>query len=157
MGARWAVMERLEIPDFDDPNINYLVRYRLVSTPLFAIYLHRLGAPDSRPTLHDHPWSFVSIVLRGGYDEVRLDRRTMTRTARRVRRLNLIRRDDAHFIERLHRTPTWTLLLVGRRRRTWGYWRESGDSWVWTEFDRDVHAYEFDTAMAKRKLNEATP
>lgn len=51
----WAFMERFVIPNLDDPSETYLTRWRIVQTPWFAIFLHRMDGPDSRPTLHDHP------------------------------------------------------------------------------------------------------
>lgn len=153
----WAFMERFEIPSFDDPDRLYLTRYRVIQTPFASIYLHRMDSPDSRPTLHDHPWSFVSIILRGGYWEQRLDLHTRQMRRRKVRHVNVMRRDDAHYIESLFRAPTWTLLFVGKRRRTWGYWRHADDwtdlqrgAWSWTPFDRDIHADEFAEALQAR-------
>lgn len=154
MSKTWAIMERFEVPNFDDPTKNYLERLRIIATPFLSIYLHRLGTPDSRPTLHDHPWCFVSFIARGGYDEMRLNRHTREVYRRRIRWVNVMRRDDAHYIETLHRTPTWSLLIVGARRRTWGYWRQIGDdrdSWSWTPFDQDEHGEEFDRIMAESR------
>jgi hypothetical protein len=119
--------------------IAYLNRLRLVQTPWFGLYLHRMDAPDPGIDLHDHPWPFMSIVLRGGYDEYRAEIRAATAMAnfaetwpttctpghvnRRgwlsVRRM---RADECHSIFRLHRTPTWTLMIVGRRFRDWGFY-----------------------------------
>lgn len=154
----WAFMERFEIPSFDD-DLTYLTRWRIVQTPWFSFYLHRITAPDSRPTLHDHPWNFVALVLRGGYIERRLNTRTMkVDETHRIRRINRMRTSDFHAIVHLKRTPTWTLLLVGPRVRTWGYLesnfraREDGE-WMWTEFDKHAHAREFDAAMARRKVH----
>lgn len=152
--AQWAFMERFEIPDLDHPDHTYLTRLRIVQTPWCALYLHRMDTPDSRPTLHDHPWNFVSIILRGGYIERRLDPITRDVDERHVvRHVNRLRAEDVHSIRELLRVPTWTLLFVGRRRRTWGYlepsrgWRRG---WTWTEFDKHEHADEFDRAMARR-------
>ena len=153
---RWAFMERFEVPNLDDPTQTYLSRLRIVQTPWCALYLHRMDGPDSRPTLHDHPWNFVSLILRGGYVERRLDPTTMRVTERhRVRWVNRVRTHDAHAITTLLRVPTWTLLLVGPRRRTWGYWeprpgRQFHD-WKWTPYDKHAHAHEFDRAMAARQ------
>lgn len=154
----WAFMERFEVPDYDDPDVLYLTRWRLIQTPWFGIYLHRLGGPDPRPTLHDHPWPFVSLILRGGYVESRLD--PMTRDVRQhtVTRLNFMGLQGAHSIRRLFRTPTWTLLLVGRRVRTWGYLEgplSDDRRWRWTEFNKHRHAQEFDKAMAARHGDES--
>lgn len=151
---RWAFMERFEVPDYDEPERNYLTRWRLIQTPWFAIYLHRMDGPDPRPTLHDHPWPFVSFVLRGGYDERRLDPMTMlVDPRRRVRWVNVMPLEGAHAIINLLRTPTWTFLLVGRRVKTWGYLEPFDNHWRWTEFDKHRHAHEFDEAMKKRQAS----
>jgi hypothetical protein len=139
-------MEKFEVPNLDDPTETYLTRWRIIQTPLFAIYLHRFDGPDSRATLHDHPWNFVSIVLRGGYCE----RRRYDGPLVRIDRLNVKRAEDTHYIEHLHRTPSWTLMLVGRRRREWGYWDRDG---TWTHFERHRHGAEFDAAMAAREAD----
>lgn len=148
----WAFMERFEVPDYDTDG-NYLIRWRLIQTPWFGIMLHRFEGPDPRRTLHDHPWPFVSIVLRGGYIERRLDPVTMTvDETRLVRRANVARTGAAHAIVRLLRCPTWTLVFTGARRRTWGYWEPlDGESWSWTEFDKHPHNAEFIRALAARK------
>lgn len=144
---RWALMERLEIPDLDEPDITYLTRWRIVQTPWFGLYVHRLTAPDSRPTLHDHPWPFLSIVLWGGYDEAR----SYTADHVSIRLANVKRSTDTHWISRLHRNPTWTLLLVGRRSHSWGYAEPDG---TWTRFDLHPHNDEFIAAMAHRSRED---
>ena len=153
----WAFMRRFEIPSFDEPEVNYLTRGRIVQTPWCAIYLHRFDRPDSRPTLHDHPWSFVSIVLAGGGY---IERRGLTKKRVDVRRINIKRATDLHYVESLHSPVVWTLMLVGRRRRAWGYVDDNkltpfvfhdGESYVWTRFDLHPHAGEFDRALAMRK------
>jgi hypothetical protein len=171
MGVRWAFMERFEVPDYDnedDPDRNYLTRLRIIQTPWFGIYLHRFDAPDPRPTLHDHPWNFRSLVLRGGYVEAdcystspgkvpagRNDwgipvesLRTHGGWVRFTRgKVNAKRAEGLHTIVELLRVPTWTLMLVGRRRRVWGYTDPDG---TWTAFDRHPNAVAFDAAMARR-------
>ena len=44
-------------------------RYALWRTRWFNVYLHQLYAPNWHPQCHDHPWSFVTILLRRGYLE----------------------------------------------------------------------------------------
>lgn len=145
MSPRWAFMQRFVVPDFDSDE-DYLRRLRIVQTPWFGVYLHRIGTPDSRPTLHDHPWNFVSIVLRGGYWEC-VPRFGDYADPQPVRWINRKRAEDLHYILTLDRVPTWTLVLVGRRRRVWGYLDRDG---TWTRFDQHPHAVEFDAAMARR-------
>jgi hypothetical protein len=154
-------MERFEVPNYDDEG-NYLTRWRIIQTPWFAFYLHRFDGPDPRPTLHDHPFNFTAVVLRGGYVERRLDRSTLEVNENHVIRFfNRVKSGDAHSIKSLLRYPTWTFLFVGRRVRQWGYLepvpyytgsqKEYRNGFKWTPFDRHKHNLEFQIAMERRK------
>lgn len=46
-----------------------LIRYFLIQTRWFAVYLHHLKADDEDRALHDHPWSFVTFLFHRGYWE----------------------------------------------------------------------------------------
>jgi hypothetical protein len=134
---RWAFWRKMILRRAD--GIAYLDRLRIVQTPWFGVYLHRMDAPDPGLDLHDHPWRFVSLVLRGGYDEYRTETRVATMFAdlserwpttctpgvvnvRKRGSIQGMRLDECHTIHRLHRTPTWTLMFVGRRVRGWGFY-----------------------------------
>lgn len=144
----WAFMQRFEVPDYDTDGI-YLTRWRVIQTPLFGVYVHRFYGPDPRPTLHDHPWNFLSLVLRGGYTEFTPDPADSYVYAfpRQVRRWNRKRATDLHWISELGRVPTWTLMLVGRRKRVWGYVEPDG---TWTRFDEHPYNEQFQNALARR-------
>lgn len=45
----------------------YLRRYFLFRSRFGNIYLHQILRSDDDPDPHDHPWSFVSLILSGGY------------------------------------------------------------------------------------------
>lgn len=121
---KWQFCTRFDIPDRADPSVTYLTRWRILQTPWFGIYIHKIYLHDSDVHLHDHPWPFVSLVLRGGYCEQR-----QTKVIRRGwMSLGFRRSTDLHRIVDLLRRPTWTLLLVGRKRRRWGFQTDSG--WI---------------------------
>lgn len=46
-----------------------MIRYKLLHTPWFGLYFHRIMRSDMGRHFHDHPWSFLSLILRGGYTE----------------------------------------------------------------------------------------
>ena len=48
-------------------------RYRLLKTPIMRLYLHQILESDKDGDLHCHPWSFVSLILKGHYVERRPD------------------------------------------------------------------------------------
>lgn len=121
--------------------VTYLTRWWIIKTPLGGVALHRMQGPDARDTLHDHPWTFLSVVLRGGYTERRLRPGDMTVDEQHiVTRCNLVRAGvDAHSIRALHRTPTWTLLIVGPVRRTWGFLEHITDISAWPHRPAEQH------------------
>lgn len=117
--SNWALLRRFTIGPLHDL---YLDRLRIAETPRWAVWLHRIYRPDGTRHLHDHPRSFVSIVLLGNYTE-----RTPS-GYRVVRWFNVKRAEEAHSIVALSRRPVWTLVLCGKRRRDWGFHTEAG--WV---------------------------
>lgn len=60
----------------------YLLRWWLIPrNPLFNIYLHKFLRDDDDRALHDHPWFWCSILLRGEYVEVTSPRFELDRKA----------------------------------------------------------------------------
>lgn len=117
---RWEFMRRREISDHRGGV--YLRRWTLLETPWFAFYLHKMLGPDADRWLHDHPFRFLSVVLRGGYDEeVHAEG-----NEERVRWFSVKGSSTFHRIVRLHRRPTWTLVLRGRRHKEWGFLTPNG-------------------------------
>lgn len=169
----WAFMEKFVVPDYSHPETDddYLTRIRLIQTPLFGIYLHKMETADPRPVLHSHPWPFLAVVLRGGYDEMRRDSHTVSTKMtthkggvvggdmfpylyaypHRVRHLNVMPFDALHWIDKLHRVPTWTLVFVGRRTRIWQYMDRDG---TLTDFDKHKFNDQFLDALKQRKARQ---
>lgn len=125
---RWAVNSRFLIGKPGNPMME---RWRLIQTPLFGIYVHFIYREDLDPVPHDHPWRFWSFILRGGYTE-ELHRRTgdcgscEDRVCSRWS-LHSFPLHHAHRIVSV-RPKTVTLVLVGRKVRTWGFY--DGARWI---------------------------
>ncbi|MCG7592439.1 hypothetical protein [Mycobacterium sp. PSTR-4-N] len=134
----------------DDP---YLLRWYVIPrNPLLNVYVHKFCRSDDDRALHDHPWWFVSLMLRGQYDEVTnagTNRRRAGSIAYRPaewrHRVQLLGHyvtpyrpsDDPtgwsdHWVEQ----PCWTLIVTGRRVRTWGFWCRKAAKDVW-----DIETY----------------
>jgi hypothetical protein len=111
-------------PDFiiggaDNP---YIRRWWIIPrNRWFNIYLHHILRSDDDRALHDHPWWNLSIILKGGYNEV-----TPRGTRWRGPGSFVLRRAIAR-----HRLvlPTyggamhhcWSLFITGPRIREWGF------------------------------------
>lgn len=142
----WAFMELFKVPDYDHPETDYLWRLRIIQTPWGGIYLHKLCGPDPRDTLHDHPWPFVSFVLKGGYLEFVPG--PFYAQSRYVKRMNVKRFNESyHWIAELDQTPTWTLVFVGRRKRVWGYLDRDG---IRTDYDKHQFNDQYHAALVTR-------
>lgn len=128
---RWGLFHRFVIGDGDSV---YLNRLTILTTPWFSIKLHKIYRPDNQRDLHDHPWSFLSIVLWGSYEEDTVDGR------RKIRWWNwkpLEGPKGRHSIRSVSREPVWTLVFTGPRRRIWGFWVDGGTKFVpWNEYDK---------------------
>lgn len=84
-------------------------------TPWFAVMLHRMRAPIKHDRYHDHPWNFITFVLRGGYWETMPNGKDVWRGPG-----SLLKR-SAEF---KHKTTTydktsWSICITGPRFRQW--------------------------------------
>jgi len=132
-----------------DPGDPLLVRYTLLWTPWVRVYIHKLCRSDRDRHLHDHPWSFVSVVLWSGYHEMRPGNEVVERgplsiayrraeDQHRVRLRQLMRVEYHGTTQTWHRVgeiPAWTLVICGRKRRLWGFETEEG----WVESSQYFH------------------
>lgn len=127
-GSRWALWRWTEVPS------GFITRLHLIKTPFFAICLHWLNAPDPEPWLHDHPITFLSLILRGGYKEKQGGYWRHERTVKH-RWWNFIDASEgcAHSIIEVE-PKTLTLCFMGPKTREWGYHTDEG--WVyWKDYN----------------------
>lgn len=112
----------------------YILRLHVIKTPWWAICLHWINKPDEEPWLHDHPVSFLSIILRGKYAEIRQNMGELSPRIKVHRWFNFVRacRYERHRII-FTRTNTLTLCFMGPKTREWGF--EVPQRWVgWKEY-----------------------
>jgi hypothetical protein len=135
--GQWVLFERFVIGPDENP---YMIRWRLFECPWFRVFFHRILRDDSDRHMHDHPFSFVSMILRGGYWEwtpvvkkcthgdafgyVSIPERRWCRPFTILFR----RATDLHRIALRDGRPAWTLVIAGSRQRQWGFHTEEG--WV---------------------------
>jgi hypothetical protein len=98
-------------------------RYQLLKTRWFNLYLHQLDAPAWHPVgCHDHPWWFVTVLLKGGYLERHVNGAVVEWNRRYPGQILYRSASHAHDVI----TPygrSWSLVLTGRKSRDWGFLR----------------------------------
>lgn len=132
-----------------DPDKPYLKRWFVIPrNPKFNIYLHKFCRSDDDRALHDHPWDFWSLILKGAYTEYTPDgavRRPWLSLAHR-------KAEHAHRVELdaycdcpgtpiegivCKETPVWTLFITTAKRREWGFLCGGKIGWRhWEDFTR---------------------
>jgi hypothetical protein len=108
--------------DIARPGISaYLTRWTLWGrrqTPGKAkLFLHCFHASNPEPYTHDHPWSFWSLILAGGYFEHTGGRRFWRGPLRLLR----MPADHQHRVELPKGRKSWSLVWTGPRTRSWGF------------------------------------
>jgi hypothetical protein len=133
---RWAIWSKMLIPC--QSGIQYLARLRIIQTPWFGVYLHDIYEPDGDRDPHNHPWKFISIVLRGYYVE-----RVYPDPAGHPHYFlaHMHKRFSAHRMDTTsaHRIVTAapglkTLILTGKRQSGWGFYRD-GEYISWQDYE----------------------
>lgn len=113
----------------------YLVRYYLLFKEKmrtlednktnwpFNIYIHNIRRSDPQD-LHDHPWPYTTIILKGGYYE-------HTPEGKFWRGPGHIRTSKAtglHRLEVVKGVDCWTMFMRGKKQRVWGY--QTKEKWI---------------------------
>lgn len=124
------------------PECPYLRRWALV-LGLFSIRVHHFYRSDDERAHHDHPWWFVTLVLKGGYTDVSgpMDGRFCSRCGGTDpgcyicgERLDHLGPGSIRYRPALHQHTVrtdpdgaWTIILTGPNVRTWGFWERLPD------------------------------
>ncbi len=93
-------------------------------------YLHHIHRSDAKDVWHDHPWSFISIVLWRGYVE-------FTPTGRKRIWPGMVIYRPAAWKHRLELTrPAITLVFAFGRSKEWGFFVGNSEKRIpWRQYD----------------------
>lgn len=130
LGRKRIVMDRVN-------NAPYLERYYLFLKDRkhfpFNIFLHKFLKSDP-DDLHDHPWPYATLILKGGYWEwvPQFDNKghKITEIAkwRAPGHFRVCSAKSLHRIELDPDVECWTLFMPGLQQRDWGFATRKG--WV---------------------------
>jgi len=121
-GTTWCFWRWTEVDS------KYITRLHIIKTPWFAICLHWLHKPDPEPFHHDHPVSFLSVILWGAYSEIRNGKFKF----RYYFNYMSASPNDRHTIVSVS-PNTLTLAFMGPKVRDWGFHTDKG--WVyWKDY-----------------------
>jgi hypothetical protein len=123
-GRKRIVYDRVD----DEP---YLERYYVFIKDRgehfpFNVFLHKFLKSDN-DDLHDHPWPFATLILKGGYYEwtpqFGADGKKIGEIARWCGpgSFRMAKANSYHRIELDPEVECWTLFMPGPKQRDWGF------------------------------------
>ena len=123
IGRKRIVMDRVN----DEP---YLERYYVFLKDRarfpFNVFLHKFLKSDP-DDVHDHPWPYATLILRGGYWEWTPQFDELGRKSGEIakwRGAGSLRFASAKSYHRIELDPAvecWTLFMPGPKQREWGF------------------------------------
>lgn len=124
------------------PECALLHRWTLLDTTRGRLWVHHFMPDTEDRDPHDHPRSFVTFVVAGGYTDISY---LPTWSASGfVERISRCRRGSIHFrhAEHMHRTKTgpdgaWTIVLTGPDVREWGFLKHG----IWWPMRRYIDSF----------------
>lgn len=143
-------------------DVLYMRRWRFLPDWLPGFRVHNILQSDDDRALHDHPFSFVTFILKGGYYEYLADGSktlhrapaVLYRPATTMHRIELFRQwrvmgpDGLPWIQSPGLVPAWTFVLRTRYFREWGFATKNG--WVHNKaFVQKREGHHIDTGNAK--------
>jgi hypothetical protein len=96
----------------------YVRRWKLEIPHLGSLRVHHWTGPDDDRAHHDHPWPFITLVIKGDYDDhspAGIDR--LHAGSVRFRRA-----EYKHYV--IPAPEAWTVLVTGPKVRSWGFWKD---------------------------------
>ena len=135
LGRKRIVMDRVE-------NEPYLERYYLFLRDRerfpFNVFLHKFLKSDP-DDVHDHPWPYATVILKGGYWEWIPHFDTVGRKTgeyqvwRGPGHFRISKANSFHRIELDPDITAWTLFMPGRKCRDWGFMVQN--KWIqWEQY-----------------------
>ena len=92
----------------------------------FNVTLHKIVRSDD-PIMHDHPWSYMTIILKGGYWEhtpcFSSEGKQIAEVIKWRGPGSIIKRkaSEYHWLELDGEKPVTTLFFMGPQQRVWGF------------------------------------
>lgn len=97
------------------PECPYAERW-VFNAGLFTLRVHHFVRSDDDRAFHDHPWWFLTLVVKGSY----IDR---SPNGDDVLKPGSVRFRPARHRHTVVTYGVWTIVLTGRKKRAWGFWQ----------------------------------
>lgn len=84
---------------------------------LFSIRIHKWYRSDDSRFMHDHTFNFITLVLKGSYDDISPTKKDKLKAGS----VRFRKAEHIHYVK-VPETGCTTLLLCSPPKRNWGFW-----------------------------------
>lgn len=132
------------------PLKNYLERWTLFKVHRLHVRLHEIKSDDATPFLHSHPFSYISIILRGKYTET-LETKELSH-----KRFSIICRSSKTFHRIINVDPnTVTLFIaISTKNNTWELKKANIDIEGWETYKHGLYVRNINGKTIYSKFDE---
>jgi hypothetical protein len=90
---------------------------------LFSIRVHKWIRSDDKRHFHNHPWNFLTFVIKGSYTDVSLNTSNGEVTWDKLKRFSIRYRPASHmhYVD-VPKEGAWTIMITGPKAQKWGFW-----------------------------------
>lgn len=107
----------------------HFTRWAIFQCKWFALHIHKISQPDKDGHCHSHPWNFISIILKGSYEETSLDLNdwpvcsdpTEILTLKKFLTISSMDRWGFHKIKRIVKGTVYSLFFTFGENKSWYY------------------------------------
>jgi hypothetical protein len=112
----------------------HFTRFAILEAKFFSIYIHKIYLGDKDPYLHNHPWNFFNLILKGCYVE------ELENNKLRLRNFLDFGFYDALTFHKINAVikPVTTLVITGKRYNDWGYYIPETDEIISNTYYRNM-------------------
>jgi hypothetical protein len=96
-------------------------RFAILESKYFSIYIHNIYQSDKDMHLHNHPWKFLGIILKGKYTEKYINRASESFRVKKFLYITFANRNYFHKIDKLHSPKVVSLFFTFGKHKDWGY------------------------------------
>jgi hypothetical protein len=114
--------EDQRINDVNNADAPYVCRWIVAKNPLFKVFIHKIARSEDLGVFHDHPWPFLSIMLKGSYiEEIKKEGGACERALVKPGNFVLRKPGTPHRLELIDDQPCWTFFCCGPQVREWRF------------------------------------
>ena len=118
---KWCLLRRYSIKVSNKP---YLIRWIIFKTPIGGLMVHKFLSSDVDKELHNHPFPFITFVIKNGYTEEYYENEEKKTRVIQAPNIRFNPSGHTHRVTINEDKKPISIVLRGPKVREWGFFTE---------------------------------